>query len=147
MSIGLQPTALRRRSEWGTGRVNHDKHSAPFAASSCLLTSAMTKGGPGVGGITRRQFGRGAAAGIVLVGTAGITGLGLAFTDHGMYGFAVEHDDSVKVRVGNGERFTLEVIDRSSGDVLQRETDLDVGRLLALQSDQVRFYRITPPGL
>lgn len=100
-----------------------------------------------MGALTRRQFGRGAVATMAIVGAGGIAGLGLALNDPGISGFAVDHGDAVKVRVSNGERFTVEVIERSTGDVLQRETDLDVGRLLDLQSDHVRFYRITPPGL
>jgi len=87
------------------------------------------------------------AAGAVVLGTAGVTGLGLAMGGSSARGFGVEHGDSVMVRVGNGQHFSIEVVEKASGDVLQRETDLEVDRLFELRSDHVRFYRVTPPGV
>lgn len=98
-------------------------------------------------GLTRRQFGVGIAAGAVVLGTAGVAGLGLAMGGSSARGFGVEHGDLVMVRVGNGQHFSIEVVDKASGDVLQRETGLDLDRLFDVRSDHVKFYRVTPPGV
>jgi hypothetical protein len=99
-----------------------------------------------VSGLTRRQFGGGAVATIAVLGTAGVIGLGSPFGGSGPQAFALEHSDRVKVWFGNGERFTMKVIERSTGRVLQHETDLDVGRLLKLESDHVRIHRTEVPS-
>lgn len=99
-----------------------------------------------MGGLTRRQFGRGAAAGAVLVGTAGLFGLASALGGSPAQAFAVEHGERVTVRIGNGKRFAVEVIERSTGDVLEHETELTVGSLFGLRSDHVRFYPVNAPG-
>ena len=97
-------------------------------------------------GLTRRDFSKTIAVTTLVVGTAGFTGLGLMLNGSGAQAFELEHDESVKVWFGNGERFEMKIIDRASGRVLQRETDLDLAALLALESDHVRVRRASPPG-
>ncbi len=97
-------------------------------------------------GLTRRDFSKTVAVTTLVVGTAGFTGLGLVLNGSGTHAFELEHDESVKVWFGNGERFEMKIIDRSNGEVLQHETDLDLAALLDMESDYVSVRRVSPPG-
>ena len=57
--------------------------------------------------LSRRNFGKGAVAALAVTATAGVTGLTLVLGDGSARAFDLVHDDSVKVWVGAGERFTV----------------------------------------
>ena len=62
-------------------------------------------------GFTRRDFSKTIAVTTLVVGTAGLTGLGLMLNGTGVQAFELEHDGSVKVWFGYGKRFEMKIID------------------------------------
>jgi hypothetical protein len=78
--------------------------------------------------------------------TAGVAGIGLAFGGSQPVAFGVEHDDSVRVRMGNGDPFLMEVVDRTTDEVLEARAIVSPDSLFQLDSSYASFYRIDPPG-
>lgn len=97
-------------------------------------------------GVTRRQFGAGVLASAAIVAAVGTAGLSPAVGQLRIPTFGVSHGDDVMVMIGAGEKFTVEVVERATGTVLERVTDVDAGGLLRTSFEHVEFFRIRPPG-
>ncbi len=96
--------------------------------------------------MSRRRFGRGAAATVVVVALGGTTAAGRAAAAGRARGFRVEHDRSVWIWMGAGFTFDVEVVRADDGAVLERHEELDLQALLRIRSDHVRFVPARPPG-
>lgn len=106
----------------------------------------LNKGVRAVDGVTRRQFGSGVLASAAIVAAVGTLGLSPAVGQLRLPAFELRHGDDVMVWIGAGETFTVEVIERATGAVLERVTDINAGGLLRTTFEHVEFFRIRPPG-
>ena len=97
---------------------------------------------------SRRMFVKSVAATSIVVAFVGLDGLGnvaaAAPSRRDGQAFALDHDESVRVKFTTGRRFELTVID-ADGKVLERRRNLSTRRLLMIRSDHFTARAIQPP--